>query len=387
MNNILFISTVDIHKKDGGGLATLAYYNAFRLLYGDCVKLAIPSEACHDQFSMAIPIFPRNRFCAYKGILKGCFHRYRDFLVEHLKSYHNCYSIVIINGGFYAGDMIGLCHSYGIRVIVIHHNYEPEYHMDNRTLATIGGITPYFVARNERNAYLKADLNVFLTSSDMALHKKHYGNSRSKFFLLGVFEPQPYHSLLGLGDNRSIKTNSFYRIMISGSMNTVQTIRGIMDFQRHYYPLIHSIFSEYEVVITGRDPNSRILNFEQVNRDHVKVIPNPLNINEIIASGSIFLCPTNVGGGLKLRLMDGFRNGLPVLTHKVSARGYENFMGEPFFRIYEDKDSFQNGLLDLARYVSRVKEYKQDICAKYKEVFSFEAGCSRIAEMMKIFSM
>lgn len=380
MKQILFISTVNLHERNGGALATLAYYNALRYVYGDKVDLALPAEYCHGNYADAIPVPKRNRLIVYLGFFKGRFHRYKDFLYSFLQRNSERYSLVVINGGFYAGDMIDMFHFWGIKVIVIHHNYEPEYHLDNRTLPTFWGLTSYFVAKNEKNSYKKADLNAFLTRSDIILHRQHYGDGKKQPFLLGVFEP--IHHDVFPGEKMHSRQSDIHNIVITGSMNSVQTIRSIMNFKTNYFPIVRKILPDWKVIIAGRNPHHCILKFAAENIDRVQVIQNPDDMDAIIANGSVFLCPTHVGGGLKLRIMDGLRGGLAVLTHEVSARGYDLFFNQPYFQIYTDKKSFEHGLLLLSNIVCNEEKYGEKICALYRSTFSFEAGCMRIKEMV-----
>lgn len=382
MNKILYIAASNLHKRYGGALATLAYYNAFAQLYGDRVDLALPGECCYGRFVNDIPIPSRGRCSAYFNSLRGHFHRYHDYFADFMKRQVNQYDVVVINGGFYAGDMTKMFQSYGIKVIVIHHNYEPEYHMDNRTLPTFGGLTPFFVVRNERRAYQSADLNAFLTTEDIRLHEMHYGKSKQKPFLLGVFEPEACDSFPG--ESHQVSKDSRKNIVITGSMNSVQTIKGIMDFKQRYFPILRDKFPDWKVIIAGRNPADCIMQFQAANQEVVSVIPNPKDINEVIAHGSIFLCPTNVGGGLKLRLMDGLRNGLSVLVHQVSARGYELFNEQPFFRVYGNEIQFETGVKQLTGFIDGHINNSPEICKMYRSFFGFDAGCERVKKMMDL---
>ena len=91
--------------------------------------------------------------------------------------------------------------------------------------------------------------------------------------------------------------------------------------------------------------------------------------------GSVF-CEGN-------RLMDGLRMGLPILVHKVSARGYNAFWDRPYFKIYDNRDSFKNGLNDLLKYCK--DNYEPTVIqGDYLLSFSFQAGCSRMSEAMAV---
>lgn len=377
MKKILFIATSDISKRTGGGLACLAYFNAFNALYPGNVDLAIAEEFCVGKYKDSIMIKPRRSISKLIGIFHGEVHRYKSFFKEYLPGVYDQYSYCVINGGVYAGDMIDLFHDYGIKVIVIHHNFEREYTLDNKSLLTLYGLTPFFVIRNERNAYLESDANCFLTESDIELFHRHYGLSKACECLLGTFEPESKD--LPLLDQNTVNQNTF---VITGSMDAYQSINGIMDFKQRYYPILKENFPDWRIIISGRNPSEKIYQFQQEYAQSIEIIPNPPIMEDVIQKGSIFLCPTCIGGGLKLRLMDGLRMGLPIITHKVSARGYDVFFDSPFFQIYDDEKSFKRAVSVIIDFVKNSKVYHQDIRDIYLSFFSFEAGCKRLNALM-----
>ena len=61
MKQILFVATTNLQERNGGALATLAYYNAFRHLYGDMVDLALPAEFCQGNFAAALQNFAQEQ--------------------------------------------------------------------------------------------------------------------------------------------------------------------------------------------------------------------------------------------------------------------------------------------------------------------------------------
>lgn len=373
MKKILYIAPHDIRKRTGGALATLAYYNALVALYGDNVDIMMPAEVCDGTIQNVIPVKSRPRIMA---LLSGSLHRYKNAVNTLLSEKARDYELCVINGGLYAGDMMDMIHSYGLKIIVIHHNFEREYAMDNKGLLTLGGRTSFFIVKNEKQAYQKADVNSFLTREDIELFNRHYGKSPAKTFLLGTFEPYDIELPQSMESHKKI-------IAITGSMNSVQTMCGISDIHNNYYDIIKDLCPDWNLVIAGRNPRQEVYNLQKENPDKIIVIPNPENMDEVTSQASIFLCPTNVGGGLKLRLMDGLRMGLPILVHKVSARGYNAFWDRPYFKIYDNRDSFKNGLNDLLKYCK--DNYEPTVIqGDYLLSFSFQAGCSRMSEAMAV---
>lgn len=371
MKKILYIAPHDIRKRTGGALATLAYYNALVALYGDKVDIMMPAEFCDGTIQNVIPVKSRPRIMA---LLSGSLHRYKNAVNTLLSEKAIDYELCVINGGLYAGDMMDMIHSYGLKIIVIHHNFEREYAMDNKGLLTLGGRTSFFIVKNEKQAYQKADVNSFLTREDIELFNRHYGKSPAKTFLLGTFEPYDIELPQSMESHKKI-------IAITGSMNSVQTMCGISDVHKNYYDIIRDLCSDWELVIAGRNPRQEVYALQKENPDKIKVIPNPENMDKVTSPASIFLCPTNVGGGLKLRLMDGLRMGLPILVHKVSARGYDAFLDKPYFKVYEDRESFRHGLQGLLEFSSKGFN-RSEIQTEYLLHFGFKVGCERVNKII-----
>ena len=63
----------------------------------------------------------------------------------------------------------------------------------------------------------------------------------------------------------------------------------------------------------------------------------------VLDRGRYYICPASGGGGLKLRMLDGLRNGMPVLAHVAAARGFEPFVDRYVF-CYRDRVSFREAL-------------------------------------------
>lgn len=105
-------------------------------------------------------------------------------------------------------------------------------------------------------------------------------------------------------------------------------------------------------------------------------------MHQIVNKADIYLSVNHLGGGLKLRLMDGFSNGLPVIAHKTSARGYQCFFESNVLYVFEDKLSFRDSIKQvLSKYQKNVFS-KDDIQTIYNDSFSFNAGVERLQKLL-----
>lgn len=369
---ILFISPFSLSNRGGGGLASLAYYNALAELFPGRLDLAMPEEGCTGSYKTTIPIPQRTRF---KAILSGCLHRYKSFVRKYILEHECEYDWVILNGGFYFGDSIAFLKKKGIKILMIHHNFEKEYTITNKTILSLYGHFPYFVERNERMAYCGADINCFLTKSDQESFTKEYGECKAPCYWIGVFDPERLKY-------SATKDNDSRHAVITGTLSDYQTYNSIEIFEKNYFPSFLQRYPDTVLTIAGRNPALSVYRFQQDNEKHIRLIPNPEDMDEVLNENTIFICPTCSGSGQKLRIMDGLRKGMPILVHEVSSRGYEVFFDKPFFRIFNDTASFINGMGDIVRFITNNKDYKQDIIEAYVQSFSFEAGKKRMEQVV-----
>ena len=74
---------------------------------------------------------------------------------------------------------------------------------------------------------------------------------------------------------------------------------------------------------------------------------------------------------MKLRVMDGFRNGLPVLAHAVSARGYRQFEIDGMMAEFSTSTQFSSELSEMILKITNGDISKQNIIDKSLDSFSF----------------
>lgn len=368
MKRILYIAMANIHSHSGGGFANRAYYESLLMHYHDRVDLLEFAEDVMDEDKNYYGVPAKNSVRKMLDLSKGVIHRFTPWLLSFLENNRETYACCIINSGI-IGDIIPEIKKSIPKVVVIHHNDEVAFQMDNNRPTTIFGFTPYFVNRNQRMAYLNADLNLFLTEYDKLFFETKYGRLKNNNRVIGVYET------INRKNNLLLKDLPKNHLVITGALHNVQSIKGIKDFCNNYLSSLANFYDgEYKLTIAGRNPGKYIWGLQSRCID---IIANPVDMDAIVNKAGIFLCPINVGSGLKLRIMDGLKLGMPILTHEVSSRGYEFFFEEKWFQVYNDKESFIRGLKSLNDIIANEKNVQQRIFDKYFEYFSFEKGDKR----------
>jgi hypothetical protein len=368
--------------KGGGSKGEKSFIMAFHQLYPGKVDLIMADSCDTKHFDLPITYYlvpSRNKISRFLSLLTGSLHRFRSYVMRFLSTNHEKYALCVFGGSVIAGDLVDYVNSLGIKTVTIHHNYEKEYHLHNKTVECFKGFFPYYVVRNERNAYVKSALNLFVTEQDKNTFLQVYGTSIGLSRVRGVSETDYEKEMI---ENHSNRSNHALTIVISGTMSSYQTKAGILDFYKNYFSIVKDIAPQAKIILTGRNPGKELLKMVSKEQETIQMIPNPMNIDEIIRQGDIYLCPTHIGGGLKLRLMDGLKAGLPVLTHAVSARGYDVFFDKPWFQVYNNEESFRDGLTILVNSVKQNIWSPFEIQKSYMDDFSFEAGVKRLEECL-----
>lgn len=374
---VLYISQHNPFGATGGGtLASKAYLFSFtKITEGkidilSCTEDTGPDRSLYQDYQL-INVPERSHLQKLTSIFSGYMNRYIDFARKWLTQHHDEYSLIVFDHSGIGGPLVEMAKSFGLKTVTIHHNYEREYFYDNnkgiyRTLFL------NHVVRWERKSYRCSDLNLFLTNDDMKTFYKVYGTSNGICRVLGTFEPKEVQ----LPKVQTKANCDTLTLAITGSLQSYQTEDAINYFFKELYSCIPC---DFKIIIAGRNPSKNIRNLCEMY-NNVELVPNPDDMNSVISNADIYVCATRIGGGLKLRVMDGLRNGKPVLTHKCSARGFDVFNNYPFFKVFSTKSEFENGLKQLALSV-RNEEWAPSIIQEvYTKQFSYNAGLNRLME-------
>lgn len=345
----------------GGSSACLQYLTAFREVFAGAEMDVVIADHCvpdipsdwHSGVNF-IPVGKRSQLSRLWSCLTGVMHRFQSAAKRQL--HRNSYNWCILDHSSIGGSLVRASQTEGCKTVVIHHNYEPKYFEDNTPNPIVRRLLLPHVVRFERMAYRRCDVNVFLSEADLDKFRSHYGNNNGRNIVGGIFEIEPSERI-----RPTALSASPLRIAITGSLSNVQNADGI-----HYFfaELYGHIPADVEIVIAGRNPTAEIRAL-CADKPNVRLIANPPVMADIIRGCSLFLCPARLGSGIKVRISDGFRNGLPVLAHEVSAQGYEDFVTRGYMESFASPQEFVQGLSALTAKIKANLEWSTEIADFY----------------------
>lgn len=368
----LFITNTYLRGNSGGVYATKAYINAFAQV-SDSMTLIYamkegmePQDILEDRITM-IPVWDgRSQRRKFVDLCLGTVNRFQKKVFKLINP--SDYDTVVFNNSDVSSGLIKKFKAMGLKTITIHHNYQIEYlRGDCDWMTMLPNL--FWTYIYEGAAVRNSDLNLTLTDEDTSLLKSHYGGNH--FATIGVFEYKP--SSIKKYEDRPKGHN----YVITGWLGSKQTEDSLIPWIQTYYPILKECDPEAQLTIAGRDPSPSLCSLAEANG--IKVIASPVDMQPILDAADYYICPTDRGGGLKLRNLDGLKSGLPVLTHEVSARGYDYMRNRGLLCAYKDLDSFKAGIVTLRS--SKIN--KTEIVITYNDFYSLLAGVKRLEHILK----
>lgn len=358
----------------GGAFGARAYINAFASLYDDVTLLypvregdGSPTEISSRVRMIGVTDPLPAPLKAARILFRGVLHRF-EMPFKNLLAKER-FDIIVFQNSKCSSRLIGLARASGARIVVVHDNCEKAYTRDNTSFWLRPLLLPAAV-RTESEAVREADLNLVLTPDDARVLESSYGaGKKGRIELWGAFE----YKLAAEWSPSSVSEPVF---VITGNLGAMQTVTSMIRWLSDCYPVLKSMIPDARLIVAGKNPTTELKSV--LTLVGAELVDTPADMTDVLRQARYYVCPIDCGGGIKLRVMDGLRQGLPVLSHKVAARGYEVFQGMSLFP-YEDRETFRTALQELLDV-----SCDPVICRQlYERHFSFGAGVSRLHKILE----
>lgn len=380
---ILFITRHDPSQSGGGCYATRAYLEALIELYPQRVCLFVGSSFNenkiygYEKLAEIIRVPGRSHYQFAMGLIKNSYTKFDQVLKTWLKT--NKPEFAILDGGIIGGSYVKRLKECEAKVYTIHHNQEVEYNKDNKTIDTLRGKYTGWVRKIERKAYLLSNKNLFITDADLQSFELEYGKFDNNY-TLGCFEffsekECKYKASISESLEKNLK------LVMSGSLDTIQTKESFYWFMNNIYKKLITKVPHMKLSLTGRNPGTELISLCEKN--DVDIIPSPDDISLILSQNHIYLCPVKLGGGLKLRIMDAMKVGLPCLIQERSLRGYEEMTKTGFVISFKDENDFMISFEKLIGKMKNNSSFSEIIFNEYNKYFSFPSGVLKLKRIIE----
>jgi glycosyltransferase involved in cell wall biosynthesis len=137
-------------------------------------------------------------------------------------------------------------------------------------------------------------------------------------------------------------------IITLGTLHYPPNADGIRWFFNEVFPLIRQYVPDATLTIIGKNPPQDFLNLAARNPDVVKVTGYVPELAPYLRESALMVVPVRAGGGMRVRILEAFAYGMPVVTTTIGLEGIDALPGKDLL--------VANSATDFADSVSRLLE-------------------------------
>jgi len=106
------------------------------------------------------------------------------------------------------------------------------------------------------------------------------------------------------------------------------------------------------LTIIGKNPPPDFLEQAEQDAQHLRVTGYVEELDPYLAEAAIMVVPVRAGGGMRVRILEAFARGMPVVTTTVGLEGIDAQDGQEVI-VRDDPVSFAQAVVDLLRHPER----------------------------------
>ncbi len=233
-------------------------------------------------------------------------------------------------------------HASGSALSLGHHNIES--HMLLRRAGKSGNWLKrlyYFqeglrLARYEKRVCPEFDLNIVCSDLDANRLSKLARIPRIRAIENGV-DIEYFRPGAKAGDPK--------RLIFVGTMNWYPNVDAMRFFLSAVWPVLTQLEPGVSMEIVGANPPADLMEYQQKDT-RVRVHGFVDDVRPYLAEAGIYVCPVRDGGGTKLKVLDAFSSGVPMVAHPIACEGIAVEDGRHVL-LASDPDSYATKIIEL----------------------------------------
>lgn len=136
-----------------------------------------------------------------------------------------------------------------------------------------------------------------------------------------------------------------YRVTFLGGLHWPPNAFGLRWFLRGVWPLVQREFPSAILTIIGRDPPPEIVSSRSDRLEATGYVVDP---TPYLQETAVFIVPLHAGGGMRVKIVDAWSRGLPVVSTTIGAEGLHYEHGSNLL-IADTADEFALAVTRLLR--------------------------------------
>lgn len=116
-----------------------------------------------------------------------------------------------------------------------------------------------------------------------------------------------------------------FTLLFLGSFRHLPNVEALRWFLKDVFPKIRAAEPRARLVIVGSDPPPR---HSLPGAEAIEMVGFVEDVREPLARYAVFVCPILAGSGIRVKLLEAFAAGIPVVSTRIGAEGLAGVDGE-----------------------------------------------------------
>jgi glycosyltransferase involved in cell wall biosynthesis len=165
-------------------------------------------------------------------------------------------------------------------------------------------------------------------------------------------------------------------LLISGSMDWRPNQQGLLWFLTSVLPLLRTRLPQARVRVAGRMSPSFATKIDAYSG--VTAVPNPLDMREELTRARVILAPITASSGTRLRILEAWAAGRPVVTTTFGALGLEYTDGVELLT-RDEPAAFVEGIASLLESSERWNALREAALSRVQQ-YDWRPICNQLLE-------
>ena len=135
------------------------------------------------------------------------------------------------------------------------------------------------------------------------------------------------------------------RLLFIGNLSTSPNIDAVLYFVNQIWGKVLEQYSTCRLMIVGRNPCDEILAL--AGSEGIEIHANVADLDEVYQNATIALVPLRFGAGTKLKLLEAFGCGVPVVSTSIGCEGLDDVQNEVHLLVADSAEAFAEACLRL----------------------------------------
>jgi glycosyltransferase involved in cell wall biosynthesis len=134
-------------------------------------------------------------------------------------------------------------------------------------------------------------------------------------------------------------------LIFTGALDYYPNAKAMLYFCGKMWPILKSKYTELKLTIIGKNPPAQLQSFGRDGND-INILGYVEDIRPHMMRAKVFICPIMEGGGTRIKILDAFSQGIPVVSTIVGAEGLDLQKGKHIL-LADTVTEFVDGVSDL----------------------------------------